>query len=290
MFGREEVEFLGYSITGEGTRPLPARVQVIRDYQMPKTARDLRRYLGMLNFYRRFLPGAAETLAPLNDLLRNNMKGKAPITWTPQAERAFEASREKLAQATLLAHPRSDAELALFTDASDHSVGAALQQRNGDDWEPLAFYSKKLSPTEAKYSAFDRELLAIYLAIKYFRHMVEARNLTVYTDHKSLIYAFRQKPEKCTPRQFRHLDFVGQFTTDIRHVSGDENVIADALSRIEGLQSPMDYTALAVSQENDEELKKYLQQESGLQLKKIEIPGTGTRYTVTQVQQRHDLF
>ncbi|EFN71769.1 Uncharacterized protein F44E2.2, partial [Camponotus floridanus] len=116
-------------------------------------------------------------------------------------------------------------------DASDSSVGAALQQRGEDGWEPLAFFSKKLSPTEEKYSAFDRELLAIYLAVKHFRHMVEARNFIIFTDHKPIIYSFKQKPDKCSPRQFRHLDFIGQFSTDIRHVSGSDNVVADALSR-----------------------------------------------------------
>lgn len=182
----------------------------------------------MMNFYRRFLPGAAGILAPLNDLLRGEAKGKMLVAWTPQAQRAFEKSKDGLARATLLAHSKVNAELALFTDASEQCVGASLQQRSNDGWEPLAFFSRKLNPAEAKYSAFDREL-AIYLAIKHFRHMLEARTFAVYTDHKPLIFAFRQEPEKSTPRQFRHLDFVGQFTTDIRHVSGDENVVADVV-------------------------------------------------------------
>ena len=99
--------------------------------------------------------------------------------------------------------------------------------------EALGFLlKKKLSPAESKYSAFDRELLAIYLAVKHFRHMVEARNFIIYTDHKPITFAFRQKPDKCSPRQFRHLDFISQFSTDIRHVSGSNNVVAEALSRI----------------------------------------------------------
>lgn len=105
--------------------------------------------------------------------------------------------------------------------------------------------------------------------------MLEARTFAVYTDHKPLTFAFRQKPEKSTPRQFRHLDLIGQFTTDIRHVSGKDNVVADAMSRIEEVQSPMDYEALAESQKEDEELKQYLDQESRLRLKKTEIPGAG---------------
>ena len=276
VFGQPEVEFLGYLVTGDGTKPLPARVQAIKNYQEPKTAKDLRRYLGMVNFYRRFVPRAAEIEAPLNDLLQDNIKGKTPVTWTQAARQAFQTVKESLARATLLAHPEQNAKLALFTDASDTSVGAVLQQKTGEGWEPLGFFSKKLSPTEAKYSAFDRELLAIYVAIKYFRHMVEARDFTIYTDHKPLIYAFKRKSDKCTPRQFRHLDLIGQFTTDIRHVKGDENVVADTLSRIDEITTPMDYQALARSQMGDAECEEHIKRASALRLERIEIPGAGT--------------
>ena len=140
VFGRTDIEFLGYLVSGEGSRPTPARVQAIQEYPRPRTAKELRRYLGMLNFYRRFLPRAAEVQAPLNDLLHDNVKGRTVVTWTPQAERAFESSKKELAQAVLLVHPRVDAELAVFADASDCSVGATLQQRGKDGWEPLAFF------------------------------------------------------------------------------------------------------------------------------------------------------
>jgi len=125
-----------------------------------------------------------------------------------------------------------------------------------------------------KYSAVDRELLAIYLAIKHFRHMVEARRFVIYTDHKPLTFAFRQKPEKRTLRQFRHLDFIGQFTTDIRHVTGPENITADALSRVEAMHSVMSYEALAKSQQEDQELKTYLNYDKDLQLTSVRILGS----------------
>lgn len=167
VFGQPEVEFLGFMVSGEGTRPLPARVEAKKNYNMPKTAKELRRYLGMINFYRRFLPGAAEVLAPLNNFLHGQAKGKTPLTWTPswtQAQQAFEASKQSLTQTALLLHPKVKSELALFADASEQSVGAALQQRSKDGWELLAFFSRKLSAAESKYSTFDKELLAIYLA------------------------------------------------------------------------------------------------------------------------------
>jgi len=104
--------------------------------------------------------------------------------------------------------------------------------------------------------------------------MVEARRFVIYTDHKSLTFAFHQKPEKCTPRQFRHLDFIGQFTTDIRHIAGPENITADALSRVETIDSVMSYEAFAKSQQDDQELKTYLNQEKGLRWTPVKISGS----------------
>lgn len=273
-FGRSEVKFLGYLVTEQGTKPLPDRVSAIKNYPLPATAKELRQFLGMLNFYRRFMPRTAQIQAPMNALLGGAIKGKTPIKWTTEARSAFDQCKEDLANATLLAHPGSDADLALVTDASDTAIGAVLQQRIDREWEPLAFFSKKLSPAETKYSAFDRELLAIYLAIKHFQHLVESRDFKVFTDHKPITFAFRQKSDKCSPRQFRHLDFIGQFTTDIRHISGINNVVADALSRIDEIRSPPNYQALAESQHEDEEFNRVLQKDTGLNLERVQIPGT----------------
>jgi cleavage and polyadenylation specificity factor subunit 1 len=111
-------------------------------------------------------------------------------------------------------------------------MGAVLQQRINDAWQPLAFFSKKMNPTEQKYSAYDRELLAVYEVVKHFRHMLEARHFIIFTDHKPITYAFQQKRDKCSPLQFNHLHFITQFTTDIQHISGQDNV-ANTLSRVE---------------------------------------------------------
>ena len=105
-----------------------------------------------------------------------------------------------LSRAALLAHPDSTAPLALVTDASTTTMGVVLQQRVQDTWQPLAFFSRKLSPAQQKYSAYDRELLPIYEAVRYFRHMPEARHFTILTDHKPLIFAIHQKRDKCSPR------------------------------------------------------------------------------------------
>jgi hypothetical protein len=105
-------------------------------------------------------------------------------------------------------------------DASTTAMGTTFQQRVQDVWQPLAFFSRKLSPAQQKYSAYDRELLVIYEAVRYFHHTLEARHFTILMDHKPLTFAFHQKRDKCSPRHFSHLDFMSQFTTDICHISG----------------------------------------------------------------------
>ena len=119
----------------------------------------------MINFYRRFLPGAAGTLRPLTAALSGNPK---ILPWTPEMETAFAAAKEALVAAVPLSHPLPGAVLALAADASDTHVGAVLQQQVGQHWQPLGFFSKKLSKSEVNYSTFDRELLAAVAGIKHF--------------------------------------------------------------------------------------------------------------------------
>ncbi|GBN90653.1 Retrovirus-related Pol polyprotein from transposon 17.6 [Araneus ventricosus] len=199
----------------------------------------------------------------LNAYLKGAKKNdKTPITWTNEAKNAFEKCKHDLAEASVLYHPSVNATLVIVVDASDNAVGAALQQQVTTGWQTLAFYSKSLSPAQRRYSAYDRELLAAYMAIKYFRHMIEGRSFILFTDHKPLTFAFRQKKDKCSPRQLRQLDLIGQFTTDIRHLKGTDNVVADALSRIHiytiGLPYAIDFQKMAEEQQTDPELQDIL--------------------------------
>lgn len=111
--------------------------------------------------------------------------------------------KSSLVSATLIAHPVEKAALVLATDASDTAIGVVLEQSSGGPWYPLGFFSKKLSATESNYSTYNRELLAIYRGLEFFRHMLEGRNFVIKTDHKPLTYAFSQKAEKVSPRQLR---------------------------------------------------------------------------------------
>ena len=106
------------------------------------------------------------------------------LKWSDELDEAFTTAKEALAQATMLVHPHADKPTALTVDASGTAVGAVLEQNSdGSDWKPVAFFSRKLRPAEQNYSAFDRELLAAYLAIRHFRYFLEGRSFTLFTDH-----------------------------------------------------------------------------------------------------------
>ncbi len=156
--------------------------------------KGLQEFVGMINFYHRFIPNVATFLMPLYELLKGKPGPKMLIQWTPKLEQCFEEAKECLAKATLLVHPKPNAVISVTTDASDVAVGAVAQQWDREKgWCPLGFFSRKLRDPELKYSAYDKELLAIKLALRHFKYLVEGRVFTVYTDHKPLTFALSRK-------------------------------------------------------------------------------------------------
>ncbi|GFY20317.1 retrovirus-related Pol polyprotein from transposon opus [Trichonephila clavipes] len=197
VMGDGQVEYLGFLIMAEGSRPLPEKVQAILNYKLPETIHDLRTFLGMINFYRRYLKDAAKTQAPLHELLQGaKKKYRRKVHWTDDTRRSSEKCKNDLAEAALLSFSRSGLPLSLCKDASDFAVGAVLQQLENEGWKPIAFYSKKLNKTQTRYSTYDREILGIYLSVKHFKHLLEGNDFVIYTDHKPLAFAFKQKNEK----------------------------------------------------------------------------------------------
>ena len=301
QFAVPELDFLGHHITAAGAAPLQDRVGAIQQLPPPTNTRELQGFLGTVNFYRRFVPRAAGILRPLTDALRGNPAQSAAVEWTEERQQAFQAAKEALSRATTLAHPRQRAELALMVDASAEHVGAALQQRTSErhPWEPLGFFSQKLSPTECRYSAFDRELFACVAGIKHFRFMLEGRRFTLYTDHKPLTYAVTRVADPWTARQSRHLSFVAEFTSDIRHIPGTDNVVADTLSRPPAAASPeggpracavaatdqlLDFAAIAAAQRSCPATEAA--KDSSLQLKLVPFNGVRVLCDTTLQQPR----
>jgi hypothetical protein len=228
VFAVSSLKFLGHMVDEAGVTPLPKHVAAVQDCPPPTDIKQLQRFLGLINFYRRFLPAVARILQPLTDLLRGSPK---VLLWSPAADAAFVAAKAALVAAVPLCHPAPHAVLSLSVDASDSHVGGVLQQQVGKGWKPLAFFSKKLAPAEVKYSTFDRELLAAYSTIRHFRFLLEGRQFQLLTDHKPLVAAMTRVSPPQSARQQRHLAYISEFTTDLRHTPGTENVVADALSR-----------------------------------------------------------
>ena len=178
-------------------------------------------------------------MTPLNQLLtaaneghtRLSPKSNFDFKWNESADFAFIKSKQILANATLLVHPDHSVPLNITWDAGDFAVGGILQQYIDNVWQPLSFFSKILTPAETRYSAFDRELLAVYATIRHFRHNLEGRYFFVNTDHKPLPFVMTSVTERPSLRQTRQLAFIAEFITDIRYVIGETNFVADALSR-----------------------------------------------------------
>ena len=261
LFGVNELDFLGHHIDQHGITPLSEKVQAIRDFPQPQSQRQLHQFVGLVNFYHRFLPHCADLMQPLHALLTASKPKSQALNWNDDALAAFNATKEALASASLLTYPTTDAPTCLMTDASDTAVGAVLQQYVNGTWHPISFFSRKMTPAETRYSTFDRELLAVYLMIKHFHHFLEGRHFHVLTDHKPLTFALNTRSDRHSPRQARQLDYISQFTSTIRHVHGLDNVVADALSRIEtnallSAQPPtVDFAAMAKTQATDPQIR-----------------------------------
>jgi transposase InsO family protein len=217
-----EVKYLGYIIDRNGLRTDPGKIECIVNYPSPKNVRDVRQFLGMSGWYRRFITDFSSIVAPISDLLR---KPHQQFNWTKEADNAFRVLKSRLISAPILRNPDFSKPFIVQCDASDLGVGAILTQ----DDQVVAFMSKKLTSTERKYSATERECLAVLYAVEKFRHYIEGIKFTVVTDHSALLWLLKLKdPIGRLGRwtlKLQHFDF------ELVHRKGKYNVVADALSR-----------------------------------------------------------
>lgn len=226
-FCLKQVKYLGY-IVGEGTLQTdPSKVSAIVEFPIPKTVKQLRRFLGLAGWYRRFISNFADVTGPLTDLLK---KSKS-FTWTEQANSAFNLLKTKLASAPVLVNPDFTKPFTIQCDASQSGVGAVLVQQNfeGND-NPIAFMSQKLNKAQRNYSVTEQECLAAVLAVKKFRPYIEGHQFRIITDHASLKWLMSQTD--LSGRLARWSLKLQAFCFNIEHRKGSENVVPDALSRV----------------------------------------------------------
>jgi len=204
-------------ISNEGIKTDPEKISAITDWPKPANQHDIQSFLGLANYYRKFVPGFSRIAKPLTDLLKNS----AAFEWKQEHDQAFESLKRSLEQGPVLKIPDCEKPFRVETDASNFAIGAALLQEHGGKWLPCAFISKKLDDTETRYSAYERELLAVIHALKTWRH--------INTDHKTLKHLMDQK--ELNSRQMRWLDLLQEFDVNIQYLKGKDNTVADSLSR-----------------------------------------------------------
>jgi hypothetical protein len=224
-----QVQYLGY-VVGLGTvQPPDSKVEAIKNFLPPCTKRDVRRFLGCIGYYRRFLKNFATVVSPLTELLKKERK----FVWTSECEDSFRLAKEILVNYPIMLAPNFNEPFILATDASNVGAGAVLLQEDNQGIEhPVCYYSKKFNNAQKNYSVVEKELLAMILALQHFAVYIPpyGPRVKVYTDHHPLKYlsCLKTKNQRLT----RWSLFLQQFNLDIQHVKGVANVVADYLSRM----------------------------------------------------------
>lgn len=227
-FCQKSVRYLGYVLSEYGIATDNAKIAPILSYPPPKSVKDVRRLLGLAGFYQRFIANYSHIVAPISDLLK---KGKSKFGWTEQADQALLQLKSALTSPPILANPNFSLPFAIETDSSDLAVGAVLIQIIEGERRCIAYFSKKLSTTQRKYSATERECLAMLMAIENFRHFVEATKFTIITDAMSLTFLKSMSIHSKSPRIARWAMKIQGFDIEFEYKKGKDNISADALSR-----------------------------------------------------------
>nr|XP_034833643.1 uncharacterized protein K02A2.6-like [Maniola hyperantus] len=230
-FAQEKVEFLGFVINGEGIHPAPSKVEAVLKTPEPKSVQELQAFLGLYNFYERFIPHKATLLEPLHRLLDKSQKWR----WTEREQEAFSKAKQMLTFNTTLVHYDLNKPLILTCDSSEYGVGAVLSHVMEDGQErPIAMSSRTLNTHERRYSQLDKEATAIMFGIKKFHNYLAGRSFTVITDHKPLLGIFdpkRPMPSILSPRLTRISIALTAHDYNIAYRPGTQIANADGLSR-----------------------------------------------------------
>ncbi|XP_055604322.1 uncharacterized protein LOC129752573 [Uranotaenia lowii] len=225
-FCRKEIKYLGYVLNEDGWMVDPEKTSCVVNFPIPTTRKEVQRFIGMCNWYRRFVADFSEIATPLTELTKTKHK----FRWTVEAEEAFLRLKSALVSTPILAPPDYTKQFAIACDASDVAIGAVLTQETDGQEHPICYFSQKLSTAERKYSVTQRECLAVIRAIEKFRGYVEGVHFIVYCDHSALSYLKTMKNP--TALMCRWLLRLNAFDFEIRYRKGSVNVVPDTLSRI----------------------------------------------------------
>jgi len=220
-FWLNEVSFLGHVITDGGIAVDPGKVRDVLDWEPPQTVSEIRSFLGLAGYYRRFIENFSKIAKPLTSLLE---KGK-DFKWTDDCQNSFEELKKRLTTAPVLAMPDIHKNFDIYCDASRQGLGCVLMQEG----RVVAYASRQLRKHELNYPTHDLELAAVVHALKIWRHYILGNRCEIYTDHKSLKYIFTQNDLNL--RQRRWLELIKDYDLGIHYHPGKANVVAGVLSR-----------------------------------------------------------
>lgn len=223
-FMKKETEFLGHIVTLDGIRPNPKKIECVKNFPIPKTPRQIKQFLGLSGYYRKFIKDYSKVAKPMTKYLKKNVKLKID---NPEYVQSFETLKRLLINEPILIYPEFNKTFTLTTDASQFALGAVLSQ----DGRPVCYASRTLNEHEIHYSTIEKELLAIVWATKYFRPYIFGRKFIIETDHKPLQWLFSIKEPNSKLVRWRLK--LSEFDYEIKYKKGVQNGNADALSRIE---------------------------------------------------------
>ncbi|KAJ9514422.1 hypothetical protein QJQ45_012357 [Haematococcus lacustris] len=230
-FGRSQTEFLGHIITSTGIACDPNKVVAINSWPVPTTVHEVRSFLGLANYYRRFVNNFSTIAEPLTALTQadgHDKQGK--VTWTSAQQSAFDALKHALTSAPILIAPDPTQPYTLRCDASGIGIGAVLSQGTGPAERVVAYHSRKLLPAERNYPTHEQELLSLVEALKVWRHYLLGAHFTLLTDNWANKH-LQTQPRLDSKRQARWMEVLQEYNCHIDHIPGKHNVVADALSR-----------------------------------------------------------
>ena len=230
-FFKHEVEFLGHIVGNGQIKMCPSKVDAILQWPTPTTVTDIRSFLGLCNYYRKFIRGFSTIASSLTDITKND----TTFTWSSKQQVSFDQLKHAITSAPVLQLPNQSFPWILHTDASGYAVGGVLCQNIGDGVKPVVFLSHKLAGAEINWPVYEKEFYAIIYCLKQCQWYLQGNEVTIYTDHKSLQYFVSQK--SLSSKQSRWVEFLSSFYCKIEYKEGKYNVVADALSRRSDYQS-----------------------------------------------------
>jgi hypothetical protein len=267
VLGASEIKYLGHYLSSRGIRVIPDMVEAIKQYPCPRNLRGVRRFLGMISFYARFIPAFSQRAAPLHRLKAKGIH----FVWGEAQQALFESLKTALWEAPVLQVPDFAKEFVLVTDASDIAVSAVLNQKVNEQPEPVVFYSKLLGAADRRYSTYEKECLAIVFGCERARSYLEHKEFELHCDNLTLCWLFHNV--KDVGRLGRWILRLAPFKFKVHHTRGTDNVVADSSQMFEGREVtdqkkgllamvqglPLVYTSLEEHQREDPLCKDLLE-------------------------------